>query len=136
LGLVSRISLSFEKTVESPHSRLVLVIGGRSKSLIIYKITRFSLRNKKKSFAPKPRCGRNLQVSIYVLQFNFRGDYLFSLMNYRSLSTCHHELTHRPKESMQLQFLYLYPHFVNLNGQPITCSLTLFSPMFALNLGC
>lgn len=34
-------------------------------------------------------------------------------MNYRSLLTCHHELTHQTKESIQLSFLYLYPSSVS-----------------------
>jgi hypothetical protein len=36
----------------------------------------------------------------------------FFPINYWSLSTCHHELTHQPKESMKLPFSYRYPHSI------------------------
>jgi hypothetical protein len=47
-------------------------------------------------------------IYIYIL---YIGVITFSLINYWSLSTCYHELTHRLKESMQLPFLYIYSPF-------------------------
>jgi hypothetical protein len=55
-------------------------------------------------------CFRNINIQRASSRniFNF-GVITFSPMNYHPLSTCQHELTPRPKESMQLSFLYLYP---------------------------
>jgi len=52
--------------------------------------------------------GKYIYIYIYIL---YIGVITFSLINYWSLSTCYHELTHRLKESMQLPFLYIYSPF-------------------------
>jgi hypothetical protein len=54
-----------------------------------------------------PRILETLGKYIYI----YIGVITFSLINYWSLSTCYHELTHRLKESMQLPFLYIYSPF-------------------------
>jgi hypothetical protein len=74
--------------------------------------SQINIRKCLKYHHPKPNDDDDRVFLLFFMFLLLFGVITFSPINYQPLSTCPHELTHRPKESIQLPTLHTLPHSV------------------------